>query len=89
MYSQSKTKSVEEIVDQSVGEKDDDNVVELNGQRRGRSNFKARLGDADVPENSGKTSEEILNEIVNYGLDRSKYLFEVQEKRIYDEARTL
>ncbi len=42
-----------------------------------------------TPEASAKTSEEILNDIVNYGLDRTRYLVEVLEKEIYDEGLAL
>ena len=36
-----------------------------------------------------KTSEQILNDIVNYGLDQSRYLYEVQERNIYNEGVAL
>ena len=91
LYSQSKTKSVEEIVDRSVDQSstDDENIVDQ--VRSGRSNFKSRENDAepDLDPASGRTSEEILNEIVNFGLDQSRYLFDVQEKRIYDNGLSL
>ena len=83
LYSQSKTKSADEIVDQSVDQSsDDENIVD---HRQGRSNFKSR----NVEPSSGRTSEEILNEIANFGLDQSRYLFDVQEKRIYDSGLSL
>jgi len=91
LYSQSKTKSVEEIVDQSVNQEstDDENIVDQ--VRRGRSHFKSRSNDnePELDPASGRTSEEILNEIVNFGLDQSRYLFDVQEKRIYDNGLSL
>jgi hypothetical protein len=67
LHSQGKTKSPEEIVDQSVDRStsDAENVVD---HRQGRAQFKAtgRSG----PPAAGRTSEEILNEIVNFGLDQ-------------------
>ena len=86
LYSRGKTKSVEEIVDHSVDQspKDDENLIE---HRQGRSNvFRKGRQDEVTPAASGRTSEDILNEIVNFGLDQSKFLFDVQEKRIYDNG---
>ena len=84
LHNQSKIKSDDEIVDQSSADhlSTDENVVD---HRQGRSNFKSR----NVEPSSGRTSEDILNEIANFGLDQSRYLFDVQEKRIYDNGLTL
>ncbi len=46
-------------------------------------------GDHFVKCQSQKSSEEILNDIVNYGLDQSTYLYEVQERQIYDRGVAL
>jgi len=36
-----------------------------------------------------KSSQEILNDIVNYGLDRTRYLVDILERKIYDEGQSL
>ena len=36
-----------------------------------------------------KSSQEILNDIVNYGLDRTRYLVDVLEKKIYENGLKL
>ena len=38
---------------------------------------------------SARTSEELLNDITTYGLERSRYLYEIKEKRIYDKGISL
>ena len=83
LYSRGKTKSLEEIVDQSVDKspKVDENDID---HRQGRSNFKGR--NVETVSGNGRTSDDILNEIVNFGLDQSRFLFDVQEKRIYDNG---
>ena len=35
---------------------------------------------------SARTSEELLNDITTFGLERSRYLYEIKEKRIYDSG---
>jgi len=35
---------------------------------------------------SARTSEELLNDITTFGLERSRYLYEIKEKRIYDNG---
>ena len=39
--------------------------------------------------NKAKSSQEILNDIVNYGLDRTRYLVDVLERKIYEEGISL
>lgn len=36
-----------------------------------------------------KNSQEILNDIVNYGLDRTRYLVDVLERKIYENGLNL
>ena len=36
-----------------------------------------------------KSSQEILNDIVNFGLDRTRYLVEVLERKIYENGLAL
>ena len=38
---------------------------------------------------SARTSEELLNDITSYGLERSRYLYEIKEKRIYEHGISL
>lgn len=38
---------------------------------------------------AAKTSQEILNDIVNYGLDRTRYLVDVLERKIYEQGLAL
>ena len=38
---------------------------------------------------SARTSEELLNDITSYGLERSRYLYEIKEKRIYEKGISL
>ena len=38
---------------------------------------------------SARTSEELLNDITSYGLERSRYLYEIKEKRIYEHGIAL
>ena len=40
-------------------------------------------------ESSARTSEELLNDITSYGLERSRYLYEIKEKRIYEHGIAL
>ena len=89
LHNQSRIKSSEEIVDRSVNPNpEQDNLVKQDDledeQRKGRANVFR-----DVDPSQGRTSEDILNEIVNFGLDQSRYLFDVQEKRIYDKGLSL
>lgn len=79
LHSQSKTKHPEEIVDRSLPPTKESLDLQFNKivSRRGRS---------DLNDATAKTSEEVLNEIVNYGLDQTRYLFEVQEKQIYNKG---
>ena len=91
LHSQSRVKSSEEIVDRSVNPNpEQDNLVKqddlnkLDEERKGRAKVFR-----DVDPSQGRTSEDILNEIVNFGLDQSRYLFDVQEKRIYDKGLSL
>ena len=39
--------------------------------------------------NNDKSSHEILNDIVNYGLDKTRYLTDVLERKIYDKGLNL
>ena len=36
-----------------------------------------------------RTSQEILNDITNYGLDKTRYLIDVLERKIYEQGVTL
>lgn len=38
---------------------------------------------------AAKTSQEILNDIVNYGLDRTRYLVDVLERKIFEQGLAL
>lgn len=38
---------------------------------------------------TARTSEELLNDITSYGLEKSRYLYEIKEKRIYDKGISL
>ena len=38
---------------------------------------------------TARTSEELLNDITSYGLEKSRYLYEIKEKRIYDNGISL
>merc|ERR1712226_1621071 len=38
---------------------------------------------------SARTSEELLKDITSYGLERSRYLYEIKEKRIYEHGIAL
>ena len=38
---------------------------------------------------SARTSEELLNDIVSYGLEQSRQLYEVKEREIYESGITL
>jgi len=40
-------------------------------------------------ESSARTSEELLNDITSYGLERSRFLYEIKEKRIYEHGISL
>lgn len=41
------------------------------------------------PRPAAKSSQEILNDIVRYGLDRTRYLVDVLERKIYDRGVAL
>ena len=91
LHNQSKIKSSEEIVNRSVNPNpEQDNLVRQDNQenqdekRKGRANVFRGI---DLLQ--GRTSEDILNEIVNFGLEQSQHLFDVQEKRIYDKGLSL
>lgn len=43
----------------------------------------------DKFESSARTSEELLNDITSYGLERSRFLYEIKEKRIYEHGISL
>ena len=53
-----------------------DKNVSLNRNSRKFEKFKS----------SARTSEELLNDITTFGLERSRYLYEIKEKRIYDNG---
>ena len=38
---------------------------------------------------SARNSEELLNDITSYGLEKSRYLYDIKEKRIYDKGISL
>ena len=40
-------------------------------------------------ESNARTSEELLNDITSYGLERSRFLYEIKEKRIYEHGIAL
>ena len=40
-------------------------------------------------ESSARTSEELLNDITSYGLEKSRYLYNIKEKRIYEKGISL
>ena len=46
-------------------------------------------GSSLVKSQLAKNSQEILNDIVNYGLDRTRYLVDVLEKKIYENGLNL
>lgn len=61
--------------------------------RNGSSDKKYGDGEDDKPENgTDKTAEkavELLNKIVQHGIEQSKFLTDVQEKRLFNQGITL
>jgi len=79
LHNQGKTKHPEEIVDRSLPPTKESLDIQY-------KKIVSRKGRAGLNDPTAKTSEEVLNEIVNYGLDQSRYLFDVQEKQIYNKG---